>query len=117
MPAGDERSSQSIGAIPGGANPGACPSCGEWRIAGMVHQCDGADLPAYVFPTWRDALADAQAGIASAYGHRERIFRAAHEAGLSYREIGEATGLSAAAAWKVLGKRRRASLDSQVTDA
>jgi DNA-directed RNA polymerase specialized sigma24 family protein len=70
------------------------------------------DGSGYVFRTWRDALVDAQAGIARAYGHRARMFRAAHEAGLSYREIGEATGLSAAAVGKVLGKQDRATLDS-----
>lgn len=69
----------------------------------------------YVFPTWRAALADAQARIGDAYAARARLFRAASEAGLSYREIGEATGLSAAAVGKIIG-RKRASLDSSVAD-
>lgn len=70
----------------------------------------------YVFPTWRAALGDAHARIADAYEKRARMFRAAHNAGLSYREIGEATGLSAAAVGKILGKQRRATLDSGVHD-
>jgi DNA-directed RNA polymerase specialized sigma24 family protein len=70
-------------------------------------------MTGYVFPSWRSALADSQKRIADAYERRASLFRRAHEAGLSYREIGEATGLSAAAIGKVLGKQRRATLDDQ----
>lgn len=72
------------------------------------------DAP-YVFPTWRAAIADAQARIADAYAKRRLQFRAAHDAGLSYREIGEAAGLSAAAVGKIIG-RGKASLDSPVNE-
>lgn len=68
----------------------------------------------YVFPTWRAALGEAHGRIAAAYDYRARLFRKAHEAGLSYREIGEATGLSAAAVGKILGKQGKATLDSSV---
>jgi DNA-directed RNA polymerase specialized sigma24 family protein len=67
----------------------------------------------YVFPTWREALADAQAQIATAYERRAAMFRRAHEAGLSLREIGEATGLSAMGVHKIVGKQNRVSLDDQ----
>jgi hypothetical protein len=67
----------------------------------------------YVFPTWREALADAQAQIATAYERRARLFKRAHEAGLSLREIGEATGLSAMGVHKIVGKQNRVSLDDQ----
>ncbi|UTI65590.1 hypothetical protein NBH00_05115 [Paraconexibacter antarcticus] len=68
----------------------------------------------YVFPTWRAALADSHARIADAYAQRERIFRAAADAGLSRREIAEACGLTAAAVQKIIGKDKRTTLDSQV---
>lgn len=70
----------------------------------------------YVFPTWRAALGDAHARIADSYLKRTELFQKAHEAGLSYREIGEATGLSPAAVGKILGKQRRATLDTEVND-
>jgi hypothetical protein len=70
------------------------------------------DASGYVFPTWRDYLKDAHEGVSWAYERRRRAFSAAHGAGLSYREIGEATGLSAAAVGKALGKQPRATLDS-----
>jgi DNA-directed RNA polymerase specialized sigma24 family protein len=73
---------------------------------------DEAGKTGYVFPTWRAALGDAHARIADAYETRARMFKAAHDAGLSYREIGEATGLSAAAVGKIIGKQGRATLDS-----
>jgi DNA-directed RNA polymerase specialized sigma24 family protein len=69
-----------------------------------------AGKPGYIFPTWRAALADAQARIAGAYEARQRLVRAASDAGLSYREIGEAIGLSAAAVGKIVN-RSRATLD------
>jgi DNA-directed RNA polymerase specialized sigma24 family protein len=72
------------------------------------------DAPAYVFPTWRAALADAQARIGDAYEKRRQMFRAASDAGLSYREIGEATDLSPAAVGKIIG-RGKTTLDSPVT--
>lgn len=89
-----------------------------WPIPGpafpeMPPADDEAGRTGYVFPTWRAALSDAHARIADAYEYRTRLFRKAHEAGLSYREIGEATGLSAAAVGKVLGKQGRATLDDQ----
>lgn len=74
------------------------------------------DLSGYVFPTWRAALSDAQVRIADAYEKRRRLFVKASEAGLSYREIGEATGLSAAGVGKIIG-RDRTTLDSPVSDA
>lgn len=82
----------------------------QWPIPGPFDPEQGQT--GYVFPTWRDALADAQGRISGAYAYRARLFKQAHEAGLSYREIGEATGLSAAAVGKVLGKKNRATLDS-----
>lgn len=66
----------------------------------------------YVFPTWRSALAEAQAQIANAYEQRQCWFKAAHDAGLSYRQIGEATGLSAAAVGKIIGRPQTTTLDS-----
>jgi predicted XRE-type DNA-binding protein len=69
--------------------------------------------PGYVFGSWRDALADAQAQIGSAYSYRQRLVRKASEAGLSYREIAEALGLSPAGVSKIMD-RKRASLDDPV---
>lgn len=68
----------------------------------------------YIFLSWRDALAAAHAGIANAQEHRRRTFRAAADAGLTRREIGEATGLSTAGVQRVVGKGKRTTLDSKV---
>lgn len=62
--------------------------------------------------TWRDSIANAQAGIAAAREHRYRTFRAAAAAGLTRREIGEAAGLSIASIQKIVGKDERVTLDS-----
>lgn len=99
------------------AGPRPCVRSVEWPIPGpafpeMPPADDDAGQTGYVFPTWRTALADSHARIADAYEKRRRMFKAAHEAGLSYRAIGEATGLSPAAVGKILGKQGRASLDS-----
>lgn len=73
------------------------------------------DNPAsgYVFLTWRAALKDSHERIADAYEKRRRTFRAAADAGLSRREIGEAVGLSAAAVQKIIGKDAKATLDDR----
>lgn len=67
----------------------------------------------YVFPTWRAALEDSQKRIGDAYAQRARMFRAASDAGLSYRDIGEAAGLSPSRVCTIIG-RERATLDSPV---
>jgi hypothetical protein len=48
-------------------------------------------------PTWREALVEAQGGIAAAKERRREVMTAAHAAGVSYGAIGRATGLSGAA--------------------
>jgi hypothetical protein len=72
---------------------------------------ENPDGPNYVFGTWRDALSHAQGQIAWAYERRARVFRAASDAGISYRDIGKATGLSAAGVAKIIGRERQ-TLDS-----
>jgi len=67
-------------------------------------------------PTWRSVLKDSQERIAAAYDWRRRTFRAAHDAGLSYREISEAAGISPTAVGKIIG-RGKATLDSPVKTA
>ncbi len=44
--------------------------------------------------TWRDELADAQAGIQRAHDHRQAVFRAAQNEGLTLRAIASVTGVS-----------------------
>lgn len=70
----------------------------------------------YFFPTWRAAIDDAQKQIEWAYERRRRLFMAAHEAGLSFREIGEAAGMTAAGVHKIVGAKQRATLDSLVNE-
>jgi DNA-directed RNA polymerase specialized sigma24 family protein len=73
------------------------------------------DDSGYIFPTWRVYLLDAHDRVAAAYERRRRAFTAAHDAGLSYREIGEATGLTAAGAHKVVGSKSPVGLDDPVS--
>lgn len=68
---------------------------------------------AYVFPTWRSALADAQRGIDHAYDRRRRIFQSAYDAGLTLGQIAEAVGLTAAGVHKIIGRQRSANLDDR----
>lgn len=70
-----------------------------------------------VFTSWRAAIADAHTGIETAQEYRRRTFRAAADAGLSRREIGEACGLSSAAVQKIIGKDKRVTLDSIVGES
>lgn len=105
---GDHEHHQSVPA------PWECPckgECAEQHSAEppLIAHSDGD----YVFPTWRAALADSQSRIADAYAQRARVFRRASDAGISYRDIGEATGLSAAAVGKIIGRERQ-TLDSIV---
>lgn len=71
----------------------------------------------HVFMTWRDAIAAAHQGIATAQDYRARLFREAAAAGLTRGEIGEACGLSPAAVQKIIGKDKRATLDSIVGES
>lgn len=93
------------------AGPGPCV-----RKIPMPGDPEPVEPFGYVFPTWRAALADAQAQIGNAYEQRRRTFRAASDARLSYREIAEATGLSAAAVGKIIG-RGKTTLDSPAESA
>lgn len=69
--------------------------------------CDGGPgEQGYAWPTWREALADAQKGIDNAYERRKRVFQAAYDAGLTLAEIGEVVGLSAAGVHKIVGRQR-----------
>ena len=66
--------------------------------------------------TWREAIAEAQQGTTNAYEHRRNVFIAAHEAGLSYRQIADAAGITAQGVFKAVGgKQTRASLDDLAT--
>ena len=100
------------------AGPGSCKrSIPAFPIPGP----DDPQLPSstpemsYVFLSWGDALANAHSRIADAYAHRKRWFQAAFDAGLTCKQIGEATGLSPAAVHKIIGKQRSRSLDSPVS--
>lgn len=64
------------------------------------------DGTGYVFPTWEDALGDAQKAISHAYEARRRTMQAAYNAGLTMRSIAEATGLSAAGVSKIIGPQK-----------
>lgn len=59
-------------------------------------------------PTWREAIVDAHQGIEHAYERRRRVFQAAYDAGLTFRQIGGAAGVSAATIYKIIGSQRGA---------
>jgi DNA-directed RNA polymerase specialized sigma24 family protein len=63
-------------------------------------------LPDHAWPSWREALTDAQAGIENAYDRRRRVFQAAFDAGLTLAEIAGVVGLSAQGVHKIIGKQR-----------
>lgn len=65
----------------------------------------------FVYPSWREALIHAHGGIERAHEQRRRTFAAAHDAGLSFTEIADVVGLSAAGVHKIVGKKS-ATLDS-----
>ena len=64
--------------------------------------------------TWREVLVDAQEGLDAAEKHRTAMIRAAHNAGLSLRQIGGVLGMSAAGVHRVTGKRLEVTPDSDV---
>ena len=84
------------------------------RIAGpgpCVRQLPGTSLvteddSGYAWPTWREALTDAFEGVDRAYERRRQIVQAAYDAGLSFRAIGAAVGMSASAIHKIIGRQR-----------
>ena len=70
--------------------------------------------------TWREALNAAQRGIDEAHERRAEVFRAAHDAGLSLRQIADAVGSSAPTVQRIIGPsggngRNDALLDARVT--
>jgi hypothetical protein len=68
--------------------------------------------PKWAWPTWREALIDAFEGVGAAYDRRRRIAQAAFDAGLTFRQIGEAVGMSAAGVQKIIGRQRNGDLDA-----
>jgi hypothetical protein len=75
------------------------------RLPGPVPDGDTG----YVWPTWREALVDAQAGIASAKERRQSVFQAAFDAGLTLAQIDAAVGLTAPGVHKIIGKQKGAT--------
>lgn len=63
-------------------------------------------------PTWRELIADASVGIDEAKARRREVFRAAHAAGFSQREIAKAAGISASRVNTIIGRAERLSLDA-----
>ena len=80
-------------------------------------QPDAAPEPALLFMSWRAALANVHGRIEDAYGLRRVWFQHAFDAGFTCAQIGEATGLSAAAVHKIIGTQRKRDLDSPVAPA
>jgi hypothetical protein len=65
-------------------------------------------------PTWREALIEAQAGIADAYERRRLVVQAAHDAGLSMRRIGAVLEMSAATVSRMVESGMRGRLESKL---
>jgi DNA-directed RNA polymerase specialized sigma24 family protein len=65
----------------------------------------------YAWPSWREALADAFGGVDRAYERRRQVVQAAYDAGLTFRQIGNAVGVSAATVHRIIGKQRGKSDD------
>lgn len=68
--------------------------------------------------TWRDRIKDAADAVERAKATRTEVFAAAHAAGLSMRQIGDAAGRSAAMVCRDIGgvKVDRVSLDEEAPD-
>jgi hypothetical protein len=62
----------------------------------------GTDESVAPVPTWNDALRDVQAELDQAKAHRREVVRAANDAGLSMRAIGEVIGISAAGVHRMI---------------
>ena len=99
----------------GVCSAGVCPSCGCHfrRPSDVMHHHCAAQQEAQDRASWRAVITQAAAAVPAAYAHRQVTMRAAHNAGLSLRQIGEAAGLSTNAVSKIVGPvgRKRASLD------
>jgi hypothetical protein len=65
--------------------------------------------------TWREVLVDAFEGVDRAYEHRTEVVQAAHDAGLSLRQIGAVVGMSAAGINRMV--RKRGHQDDSIIDA
>lgn len=78
--------------------------CEEDQLPGPV-PVDGME-DKFIWPTWREAILDAKVGVETAYERRRRVFQAAYDAGLSFRQIAKAAGLTAPAIHKIIGKQR-----------
>lgn len=83
--------------------PSAPETPSSERLPGPVPH-DRAD--GYVWPTWREALVDACAGVTIAYDRRRRVIQSAYDAGLTFRQIANAVGMSPAAVHKIIGRQR-----------
>ena len=64
-----------------------------------------------VYATWREALVAAHEGIETAKAYRQRMFRAAQEAGITTREIASAVGISPAGVSRICAHPKAAGLD------
>lgn len=80
------------------------------RLPGPV-PVDGMEKT-HVWPSWREAILNAKLGVETAYDRRRRVFQAAFNAGLTFRQIADAAGLSPAGVQKIIGKQRSAELDT-----
>jgi hypothetical protein len=63
--------------------------------------------------TWREALVSAFDGVDEAYARRARMAQAAYDAGLSFRQIGDAVGKAPATIHRIIGNQR---VDGSVLD-
>lgn len=68
-------------------------------------------MPNHVWPTWREALVDAFESVPRAYERRRSVVQAAYDAGLTFRQIAEATGVTAAAVHKIIGNQSKEKSD------
>ena len=66
-----------------------------------------------VYATWREALVAAHEGIETAKAYRQRMFRAAQEAGITTREIASAVGISPAGVSRICAHPKAAGLEHE----
>lgn len=66
--------------------------------------------------TWREWIKGAAKGVETAREARDHAFREAHDAGLSYRQIAEAAGCSAATVHRAIGGHGGSARDDALLD-
>ena len=66
--------------------------------------------------TWRVELYAAHRDVAKAYARRREVFRAAHDAGLSLRQIADAAGMSFSTVHRIVGRGAGNGRDDSILD-